>query len=80
MEVCCDSAFEYKYILCKINLAIVLLVSDPPYQAFIVTLLHQDTSAVHREGLPGEKSRMINRSVSTSVTSVFKISVRKGHF
>ena len=40
------------YIQCKINLAIVLYVSYPPHQAFIVIVLHQDRSAV-----PGRKIR-----------------------
>ena len=36
-------------------------MSNSPYQAFIVTLLHQDTSADH----PDKKSRLINRNVCT---------------
>ena len=36
------------YKLCKINSAIVLYASYPSYQAFIVTLLHQDTSVDHQ--------------------------------
>ena len=32
------------------------------------------------EGIPSKKSRKINRSVCTCVTSVFKIGGRKGRF
>ena len=31
-------------ILCKTNTAIILYTTDPPFKAFKVTLLHQDTS------------------------------------
>ena len=57
-------------------------MSDSPRQAFIVRLLHQDTCADHwrRNSRLKKKSRIINRSVCTSVTSVFKTSGLKEHF
>ena len=75
------SFFTQTTILWQINLAIVFYASDPSYHAFIVILLHQDTSADHQRRISWKnKSRMINRNVCTSVTSVFKASWRKTYF
>ena len=57
-----------------------LLVSDPPYQALLSDYCIKIHAPITGEGIPGENSRMITRSVCTSVTSVFKNSRRKGHF
>ena len=49
-------------------------MSDPPHQAFIVRLLHQGTCSaltLEKEFRVKKKSRTINRSICTGVTSFF---------
>ena len=59
------SSITHTTILCKINLAIVFNASDPSYHAFILILLHQDTSADHQRRI----SRKTNQewSIATFV-------------
>ena len=67
--------------LCKINLAPVFVCVRPTISGFHCQHI---ASRYKRRSLEKKllvkQSRMIKRSVCTSVTSVFKTSGRKGHF
>ena len=70
----------YMYILCKINLAIILYWSVNPNQVLHLFSSIEMKSPITRQRFPCKRLQIFKRSTCDNVTLDFEASVQKGHF